>query len=249
MLQIKNLHVAAEGKEILRGVSLYLKKGQIHAVMGPNGAGKSTLARVLAGDPRFIVTQGEIVFEGKNLLELSADQRAHLGMFLSFQDPLEIAGVNSEHFLYQIYNAKRKSGGQEEVSQEAFSALLAEKIQTLGFKKELVSRGLNAGFSGGEKKRSEILQMAILDPKLAILDETDSGLDVDALRKVGKDIQSFHSADKGLLIITHYHKLLQELRPHVVHVLVDGVVVAIGGAELADQIEQKGFDSVAGALR
>lgn len=245
MLTISNLCVTAGGKEILKGIDLVVNPGEIHVLMGPNGAGKSTLSRVLAGDPQFEVTAGTISFDGVDLLELSPDERAQKGLFMSFQDPLEVPGVTTENFLFQAYNIHRKARGEEELSKEAFEIVLQEKVEALGVKQKLLTRGLNDGFSGGEKKRSEILQMALFDPKLAILDETDSGLDVDAIKKVASDIRRFITPQKGLILITHYHRFLSEIKPDVVHILHDGLIVRTGEASLAEQIEQEGFEAYA----
>lgn len=242
MLEIKNLHAQIEGKPILKGLNLKVQKGEIHVLMGPNGAGKSTLARVIAGDPAYEVTEGEILFEGKNLLDLAIEERAVLGVFMGFQYPIEIPGISNAQFLLSALNAKRKSQGESPMAEEAFASLLEEKMALVESKSEFASRNLNEGFSGGEKKRNEILQMAILEPKLAILDETDSGLDIDALRIVAKGVNHLMRPEHGLLLITHYQRLLEYIRPHFVHVVLDGKIVQTGGAELALELEARGYD-------
>jgi len=244
MLEIKNLHVAIDGCEILKGIDLTIQKGEIHAIMGPNGAGKSTLSKVIAGDPAYEVLSGEILFMGKNLLELEPDERAHLGMFVGFQYPVEIPGVNNVEFLQTAYNAGRKARGEEPLSSEEFTQLVEEKLALLEMKKDFAERDLNEGFSGGEKKRNEILQMALLDPAMAVLDETDSGLDIDAMRVVACGVKRLFSPEKGLLLITHYQRLLDYIRPHFVHVLIDGKIVKSGGAELALSLDETGYDEL-----
>lgn len=242
MLEIKNLVVSKEGKVILKGLDLKIEEGQIHAIMGPNGAGKSTLAKVLAGDGSYDVLQGEILFKGENLLDLEPEERAHRGVFMGFQYPVEIAGITNFTFLFAALNAKRKFLGEAPLEEDAFRALLEEKRLAASMKEEFLSRGINEGFSGGEKKRSEILQMALLDPTLAILDETDSGLDIDAMKIVAAGVNQFMQEDKSLLLITHYQRLLDYIRPHVVHVLMDGKIVHSAGPELALELEQRGYD-------
>jgi len=242
MLTIKDLHVSTEGKEILKGFNLDVKKGEVHAIMGPNGAGKSTLAKVLAGHPKYEVTQGEIWFLGQNLLEMEPEERAHLGLFMSFQYPLEIPGVSNIDFLRLSLNAIQKANKKEEISAEDFKILLEEKMKLMEVRDEFLTRNLNEGFSGGEKKRNEILQMALLNPKLAILDETDSGLDIDAMRIVAKGVNQIMSPEMGLILITHYQRLLDYIKPDFVHVMLDGVVALSGGAELALKLEEKGYD-------
>jgi Fe-S cluster assembly ATP-binding protein len=241
MIQIKDLHASIEGKEILKGFSLEIKAGEIHAIMGPNGAGKSTLARILAGDPAYDVTAGEIWFKGQNILELDPEERAHLGLFMSFQYPLEIPGVSNVQFLHAAYNAGRKARGETALSEEEFSLKLDEKMQLMEMRPEFKERSVNEGFSGGEKKRNEILQMAILEPSLAILDETDSGLDIDAMKIVANGVNRLLNAENALLVITHYQRLLDYIRPHVVHVMIDGKIARSGGAELALELEEKGY--------
>lgn len=242
MLDIKDLHVQVEGNPIIKGLNLKVEKGQIHAIMGPNGAGKSTLAKVLAGHPAYEITQGEIWFKGQNLLELDPDQRAHLGLFMSFQYPIEIPGVSNLQFMKAAHGALQKARNEPELSEEDFSKLLQEKMEMIEVKQEFKDRNLNEGFSGGEKKRNEILQMALLNPDLSILDETDSGLDIDAMRIVSKGVNRFMSKDKGLILITHYQRLLEYIKPDVVHVMLDGRIVQTGGPELALQLEEKGYD-------
>ncbi|MES2122473.1 MAG: Fe-S cluster assembly ATPase SufC [Chlamydiota bacterium] len=242
MLEINHLCVEIDGKAILKGFSLKIGKGEVHAIMGPNGAGKSTLAKVIAGDPNYTVTSGEILLDGNNVLEMSPEERAHLGLFMSFQYPPEIPGISNLQFLHAASNAKRKAAGQEALSEEAFAALLSEKMAQMEMKNEFKERNLNEGFSGGEKKRNEILQMAILEPKVAILDETDSGLDIDAMRIVAKGVNSLIGPENALLLITHYQRLLDYIRPHFVHVVMDGRVVQSGGPELALELESKGYD-------
>lgn len=242
MIEIKNLWATIEGKPLLRGVNLKVNPGEIHAIMGPNGAGKSTLAKVLAGHPAYEVTGGEVWYKGQNLLELEPEERAHQGVFISFQYPVEIPGVNNVQFLHTSYNAIRKANGKPEVSREDFEKILKEKMETIEIKKEFMDRNINEGFSGGEKKRNEILQMAIMNPCLAVLDETDSGLDIDAMRIVAKGVNHLMNEDMGLILITHYQRLLDYIRPHFVHVMIDGKIVQSGGPELALELEKKGYD-------
>lgn len=241
-LIIKNLHVSIEGTVILKGIDLTIEPGEIHAIMGPNGAGKSTLSKVLAGDPAYEVISGEVLLDGHNILELEPEERAHLGLFVSFQYPVEIPGISNFHFLHAAYNAKAKAKEEPLISEGDFRKLLDEKIELLEMKPEFADRNLNEGFSGGEKKRNEILQMALLDPSVAILDETDSGLDIDAMRVVACGVKRTLSADKGLLLITHYQRLLDYIRPEKVHVMMDGQIVKTGGAELAQELETRGYD-------
>jgi len=242
MLKICDLYAATEGKEILRGISLHIKKGEIHTIMGPNGSGKSTLAKVIAGHPAYEIIRGEITFMGKNLLELQPEERAHLGIFLSFQYPIEIPGVNNVQFLLHALNAKRKVHDTPPLSKEEFETLLDEKMALMNIDSSFKNRSVNTGFSGGEKKRNEILQMAILNPTFALLDETDSGLDIDAMKVVASGINQFFNCDKGLLIITHYQRLLDYIKPHFVHVMHEGKIVKSGGATLALELEEKGYD-------
>jgi len=242
MLEIKDLCVSVEGKPILKGFSLLVKAGEIHAIMGPNGAGKSTLAKVLAGHPSYEITGGEVLFNGKNLLELEPEERAHLGLFMSFQYPVEIPGVSNVQFLRTSYNSIKKARGEKELSNEEFDVLLNEKMKLVDIKPEFKERNLNEGFSGGEKKRNEILQMAVLNPSLAILDETDSGLDIDAMRIVAAGVNHIMNPEMGLILITHYQRLLDYITPHFVHVMVDGKIVQSGGPEQALELEERGYD-------
>ncbi|MBA2728123.1 MAG: Fe-S cluster assembly ATPase SufC [Parachlamydiaceae bacterium] len=242
MLEIKNLFASIDGKPILKGVNLTIKPGEIHAIMGPNGAGKSTLAKILAGHPSYEVDEGSVIYQGKNLLEMEPEERAHAGLFMSFQYPIEIPGVSNTQFLRTALNAKRKAHGEAEMSLPDFEELLTEKMKMMEIKQEFKERNLNEGFSGGEKKRNEILQMAVLAPELAILDETDSGLDIDAMRIVAKGINLYSSKDVGLLLITHYQRLLDYVKPTYVHVMLDGKIVQSGGPELALELENKGYD-------
>lgn len=242
MLDIKNLWATIDGKPILKGFSLKINQGEIHAIMGPNGAGKSTLAKILAGHPAYEVTEGEVWFKGQNLLDLEPEERAHAGLFMSFQYPIEIPGVSNSQFLRIAYNIKRKAKGLLEISESDFDKLLEEKMQLMDIKTELKGRNVNEGFSGGEKKRNEILQMAILEPEFAILDETDSGLDIDALKIVARGVNRLMNPEMGLILITHYQRLLDYIKPHFVHVMVEGKIVQSGGPELAHALEQKGYD-------
>ena len=242
MLEIKNLHASVEDKEILKGVDLTIGPGEIHAVMGPNGAGKSTLAAVLTGRPGYTVTGGSVTFCGKDLLSMSPEERAWAGLFLSFQYPIEIPGVTITAFMKAAVNAKRRANGLEELKAGEFLKLQKEKMAFLKMKPEFAKREVNVGFSGGEKKRNEIFQMAMLDPSLSILDETDSGLDVDALKIVADGVNALRSPQKSAIIVTHYHKLLEYVQPDFVHVLKDGCIVKTGGRELIDAIESEGFD-------
>lgn len=242
LLEIKGLHASVEEKEILRGVDLTIRKGEIHAVMGPNGAGKSTLSAVLAGKPQFTVTAGTVRFLGKDLLAMSPEERAWAGIFLSFQYPVEIPGVSITNFMKTAVNSKRKGLGLEPLSAGEFLKLMKEKMAFVQMKPEFSKREVNVGFSGGEKKRNEIFQMAMLDPTLAILDETDSGLDVDALRIVANGVNSLHTPEKSAIVITHYQRLLDYIVPDVVHILKDGRIVKTAGRELVDVIEKEGYD-------
>lgn len=242
MLEIKELHASIDGKPLLKGLNLVIRPGEIHAIMGPNGAGKSTLAKILSGDPSYEITSGEILFEGKSLSDLSPEERAHLGIFLGFQYPVEIPGITNAQFLHAAHSALYKSRGKVALTEEAFGRLLDEKIALVEVKKEFKERNVNEGFSGGEKKRNEILQMAVLEPKLAILDETDSGLDIDAMRIVAQGVNRLLNENNALLLITHYQRLLDYIRPHQIHVVVDGKVVLTGGPEIALELEKKGYD-------
>jgi Fe-S cluster assembly ATP-binding protein len=241
MLDIKNLQVAAEGKQILKGIDLHVDAGEVHAIMGPNGSGKSTLARVLAGHPEYEVTAGEVLYEGRDLLDMDPDERARDGVFMAFQYPVEIAGVNNAYFLKAAVNAKRKHQGLPEFDAIEFMQLIKEKSSLLEIDQSMLSRAVNEGFSGGEKKRNEIFQMALLEPKLGILDETDSGLDIDALKIVAKGVNAMRSPERAIVIVTHYQRLLDYIVPDFVHVLSAGRIVKSGGKELALELEQKGY--------
>jgi len=242
VLEIRDLQARVEGKDILRGISLTVKRGEVHAIMGPNGSGKSTLAKVLAGHPSYEVTGGEVLFDGKNLLELEPDERAREGVFLAFQYPVEIPGVSNAQFLRLAYNEKRKHLGEEELDPLEFKDLLRERAKIVEMDAGLMSRSVNEGFSGGEKKRNEILQMAVLEPKLAVLDETDSGLDIDALRIVSEGVNKLRNTDNAIVLVTHYQRLLNYIVPDYVHVLYQGRIVRSGGKELALALEEKGYD-------
>ncbi len=246
LLDIKGLHASVEGKEILHGVDLQIRRGEVHAVMGPNGAGKSTLSAVLTGRPGYEVTAGSVRFAGADLLAMSPEERSWAGLFLSFQYPIEIPGVSMTNFLKAAVSARRKAAGLPELSAGEFLSLVKQKMALLKMKPEFAKREVNVGFSGGEKKRGEIFQMAMLEPVLSILDETDSGLDVDALKIVADGVNSLKTPQTSSIIITHYHKLLEYIVPDVVHVLKDGVIVKTGGKELADRIEAEGFEGIDG---
>ena len=241
MLTIFNLHARVDDKEILKGVNLKIKAGEVHAIMGPNGSGKSTLAGVLAGRDAFDVTEGDVLFEGKNLLDMDPEERAREGIFLAFQYPVEIPGVNNAYFLKAALNALRKHRGQEELDAMDFMALMRERMKRLDMDETLMNRAVNEGFSGGEKKRNEIFQMAVLEPTLAILDETDSGLDIDALKIVAHGVNSLRSSDRAMVVVTHYQRLLNYIVPDVVHVLSRGRIVRSGGKELALELEANGY--------
>ncbi len=242
MLKIDNLHVRVAGREILKGLSLDVKPGEVHAIMGPNGAGKSTLGNVLAGREGYEITDGSVMFEGNDLFALEPEQRAAAGVFLAFQYPVEIPGVNNTYFLRAALNAQRKARGETELDSMQFLKRVREKLAVLHLDDRLLQRGVNEGFSGGEKKRNEIFQLAVLEPKLAILDETDSGLDIDALKNVAEGVNALRAPDRAFLLITHYQRLLDYIRPDVVHVLADGRIVESGGPELALQLEQHGYE-------
>jgi Fe-S cluster assembly ATP-binding protein len=241
MLKIKNLQVKAEGKTILKGIDLHVKAGEVHAIMGPNGSGKSTLARALSGHPEYEVTGGEVQFEGKDLLDMDPDERAREGVFMAFQYPVEIAGVNNAYFLKAALNAKRKHHGEPELDAMEFLQLIKEKSALLEIDQSMLSRAVNEGFSGGEKKRNEIFQMALLEPKLAILDETDSGLDIDALKLVANGVNAMRGPNRAIIVVTHYQRLLDYIVPDHVHVLSAGRIVKSGGKELAHELEKKGY--------
>jgi Fe-S cluster assembly ATP-binding protein len=242
MLIVKNLHATINGKEILKGINLEIKDGETHAIMGPNGSGKSTLSAVLVGNPAYEVTEGEAWFNGKNLLEMKPEDRAHEGLFLSFQYPVEIPGVSMTNFMKAAINEKRKYQGLEPLNGAELLKLMREKRKLVQLDSKLASRSVNEGFSGGEKKRNEIFQMAMLEPRLAILDETDSGLDVDAMRIVAEGVNKMHTPETSTIVITHYERLLDMIRPDVVHVLYQGRIVKTAGPELAKEIEVKGYD-------
>ena len=241
MLKIDNLHARVAGKEILKGLSLEAKTGEVHAIMGPNGAGKSTLGNVLAGRPGYEVTEGTVTFDGKKLLEMEPEARAAAGVFLAFQYPVEIPGVNNTYFLRAALNAQRKARGEAELDSMQFLKLVREKVKAMGMTPELLNRAVNEGFSGGEKKRNEVFQMAVLEPRLAILDETDSGLDIDALKQVAAGVNELRSPERAFLVITHYQRLLDYIVPDFVHVLADGRIVESGGAQLARELEAHGY--------
>jgi Fe-S cluster assembly ATP-binding protein len=241
MLDVRNLQVSAEGKDILKGLDLHVNPGEVHAIMGPNGSGKSTLARALSGHPEYQVTGGEVLFEGRDLLEMDPDERAREGVFMAFQYPVEIAGVNNAYFLKAALNAKRKHHGQPELDAMEFMQLVKEKSKILDLDDSMLKRNVNEGFSGGEKKRNEIFQMALLEPKLAILDETDSGLDIDALKLVANGVNAMRSKERAFVVVTHYQRLLTYIVPDYVHVLSAGRIVKSGGKELALELEAKGY--------
>jgi len=244
MLEIKDLHAGVDGNEIVNGISLSINKGEIHAIMGPNGSGKSTLAKILSGHPAYETTGGTVTFEGKDLLEMDAEERSISGIFMGFQYPVEVPGVNNAEFLRMAHNARRISAGEEEIDPLDFDELLSEKMKTLGMEKKYKERNLNDGFSGGEKKKNEILQMAILEPKLSILDETDSGLDIDALRIVAEGVNKLRSENNALILITHYQRLLDYIKPDFVHVLSKGKIIKSGDKSLALELESQGYDWV-----
>ena len=248
MLEIKNLHASINGKEILKGVDLTIRDGEIHALMGTNGAGKSTLSNVIVGHPAYEVTEGSITFNGQDLLEMKPEERAHACIFLSFQHPVEIPGVSMVNFMRAAVNARQKAKDEEPIKSTDFLKQMREKRKLVEIDNKLVNRSVNEGFSGGEKKRNEIFQMAMLEPKLCILDETDSGLDVDALRIVAEGFNKLRSAETSAMVITHYQRLLDYIRPDVVHVLIDGRIVKTGGPELAIEIENKGFDWIKNSI-
>lgn len=242
MLKIKNLHAIVENKEILKGINLEVNPGEIHAVMGPNGSGKSTLASVLAGHPKFEVTRGSILFNDKDLLEMEPEDRAREGLFLSFQYPVEIPGVSMVNFMRASINEQRKYRGEEPISATDFLKLMRDKRELLGMDSQLVSRSVNEGFSGGEKKKNEIFQMAMINPLLSILDETDSGLDIDALRVVAAGVNKLQTKEIATILITHYQRLLEYIKPDFVHVLFDGKIIKSGGPDLAEELEKKGYE-------
>lgn len=241
MLDIKDLYASIDETPILKGFNLTIRPGEVHALMGPNGAGKSTLAKVLAGHPSYEVDSGAVLFKGEDLLEKEADERAHLGLFMSFQYPIEVPGVSNFQFLFQAFNAKRKALKQELLTEDDFSKIYDEKASLVGMRQEFKTRNLNEGFSGGEKKRNEILQMAILEPALGILDETDSGLDIDAMRSVADGVNQLRTKENALIVITHYQRLLDYIKPDFVHVMSEGKIVRTGGKELALELEKNGY--------
>jgi Fe-S cluster assembly ATP-binding protein len=246
MLEVKKLHAGVEGIEILKGVDLTVKPGEVHAIMGPNGSGKSTFAQVLAGHPAYEVTGGSVTFEGKDLLEMDADERARAGMFLAFQYPVAIRGITNAYFLQSALNTVRKEQGLEELDTLDFADLLEKKLEMIGWDDSLIHRAVNDGFSGGEKKRNEILQLAVLEPKLAILDETDSGLDIDAVKEVAAAVNAFRSDERAFVVVTHYERILNYFPPDFVHVLAGGKVVMSGDMKLALELEAKGYDWING---
>jgi Fe-S cluster assembly ATP-binding protein len=242
LLKIKNLHAVVDDKEILKGINLEVNVGEIHAIMGPNGSGKSTLASVLSGNPKFEVTRGSIEFNGNDLLEMAPEDRAREGIFLSFQYPVEIPGVSMVNFMRAAVNSQHKYRGEESISASDFLKMMRDKSSLLGMDKQLVNRSVNEGFSGGEKKKNEIFQMAMLDPVLSILDETDSGLDIDALRIVSSGVNKLHTPNNAAIVITHYQRLLDYIKPDIVHVLLNGKIVKSAGPELALELEERGYD-------
>ena len=244
MIKIKNLHVEIEGNKILKGINLEVKTGEIHAIMGPNGSGKSTLAQVLAGHEDYEVTEGNVSYLGKDLLEMDVDERACEGIFLAFQYPVELPGVNNTYFLKSALNAQRKYRGETEIDAMEFMDLISDKIKLLNLKDSLLKRPVNEGFSGGEKKRNEIFQMGVLEPKLALLDETDSGLDIDALRIVANGVNTMKNENNAIILVTHYQRLLNYIVPDFVHVLVDGKIISSGDKSLAIELEEKGYDKI-----
>ena len=248
MLEIKNLHATVAGKEILKGIDLTIRDGEIHAIMGTNGAGKSTLSNVIVGNPVYEVTEGSITFNGQDLLAMKTEERAHAGIFMSFQTPIEIPGVSMTNFMRAAVNARREAQGKEPLKSTDFLKLMREKRKLVGIDQKLMNRSVNEGFSGGEKKRNEIFQMAMLEPSFCILDETDSGLDVDALRIVAEGFNKLRTAETSAMIITHYQRLLDYIKPNFVHVLIDGKIVKTEGPELALKIENEGFDWIKAEL-
>ena len=248
LIEIKNLHASIDGKEILKGINLTVKPGEVHAIMGPNGSGKSTLSNVLVGHPAYTVTEGEIIYKGENLLAMSPEERSHAGIFLSFQYPVEISGVSMTNFMRAAINAKRQAMGEPVMSAADFLKLMREKRALVNLDSKLANRSVNEGFSGGEKKRNEIFQMAMLEPTLSILDETDSGLDIDALRIVAEGVNKLKRADTSTLVITHYQRLLDYIKPDIVHVLYNGKIVKTAGPELALELEERGYDWIKNPL-
>jgi Fe-S cluster assembly ATP-binding protein len=248
MIQINDLHASVSGKEILRGITLDIAAGEVHAIMGPNGSGKSTLAQVLAGHPGYEITGGSVTYRGNDLLDMEPEERAQAGIFLAFQYPVEIPGVSNAYFLRSAYNEIRKARGESEADPLEFLDIVSERLKLVDLDESMLSRSVNAGFSGGEKKRNEILQLAVLDPTLAILDETDSGLDIDALRTVADGVNKLRRGDNAFLVVTHYQRLLNYIVPDRVHVLVDGRIARSGGKELALELEERGYDWITAEL-
>lgn len=242
ILEIKNLQVSINENEILKDLNLKVNKGEIHAIMGPNGSGKSTLSKVLAGHPAYTVLNGDILYQNKSILTLEPEERSHLGIFLAFQYPIEIPGVSNEDFLYLSYNSKLKAQNKDEISPIEFFSIISEKLQIVDMDPAFLNRNVNEGFSGGEKKRNEIVQMLLLDSKLSILDETDSGLDIDALKIISKGIRTFMNEDKAIILITHYQRLLDYVKPNFIHVMKDGKIIKTGSADLAKELEKKGYE-------
>jgi Fe-S cluster assembly ATP-binding protein len=242
LLQVRNLHVSVDGNEILQGLNLVVNQGEVHAIMGPNGSGKSTLANVISGRPGYDVTAGEVLFNGRNVLGMPADERARAGIFLALQYPVELPGIRNREFLRTAVDAIRQSRGEEKMPVREFNKMLEAKAAELGFEAEMMRRNVNEGFSGGEKKRNEVLQLAVLDPKLALMDETDSGLDIDALKVVSEGVNRFRGPEKAVVLVTHYQRILNYITPDFVHVLIDGRIVLSGGRELALELESRGYD-------
>jgi len=242
ILEIKNLKASINGNEILKNLNLTINKGEIHAIMGPNGSGKSTLSKVLAGHPAYNVLEGDIIYEGISILSLEPEERSHLGIFLAFQYPIEIPGVSNEDFLYLSYNSKLKALNETEISPIEFFSIISEKLKIVDMSPTFLNRNVNEGFLGGEKKRNEIVQMLLLDSKLSILDETDSGLDIDALKVISKGIGTFMNEEKAIILITHYQRLLDYVKPNFIHVMKDGKIIKTGSAELAKELEKKGYE-------
>ena len=242
ILEIKNLQVSINENEILKDLNLKINKGEIHAIMGPNGSGKSTLSKVLAGHPAYTVLNGDILYQGKSIVTLEPEERSHLGIFLAFQYPIEIPGVSNEDFLYLSYNSKLKAQNKNEISPIEFFSIISEKLQIVDMDPAFLNRNVNEGFSGGEKKRNEIVQMLLLDSKLSILDETDSGLDIDALKIISKGIRTFMNKEKAIILITHYQRLLDYVKPNFIHVMKDGKIIKTGSAGLAKELEKKGYE-------
>ena len=241
-LEIKHLQVSINENEILKDLNLKVNKGEIHAIMGPNGSGKSTLSKVLAGHPAYTVLNGDILYQGKSILTLEPEERSHLGIFLAFQYPIEIPGVSNEDFLYLSYNSKLKAHNKNEISPIEFFSIISDKLQIVDMDPAFLNRNVNEGFSGGEKKRNEIVQMLLLDSKLSILDETDSGLDIDALKIISKGIRTFMNEEKAIILITHYQRLLDYVKPNFIHVMKDGKIIKTGSADLAKELEKKGYE-------